>query len=131
MQTTKVKDSGMTFIDEWREFQLDAFNTAKDHGFHDGDSDEPNILNLQFEQRLMLIVGEVAEAHDDHRHGCGIQDMSLDEMTGKPGGIPSELADIVIRVADLAETYGIDLALAIGYKMMYNKDREFMHGRQF
>ncbi len=118
----------MGFIEEWREFQREAFNVAKDHGFHDGDSDEPDIMNLQFEQRLMLIVSEVVEAHDDHRHGCGIQDLYLDSAEHGPKGIPSELADIVIRVADLAETYGIDLGAAIGYKMLYNKDREHMHG---
>ena len=31
-------------------------------------------------------------------------------MEGKPEGVASELADVVIRVADMAEWYGVDLS---------------------
>ncbi|MGH2361613.1 MAG: hypothetical protein ACRDGM_13870, partial [bacterium] len=46
----------------------------------------------------------------------------------KPEGLPSELADIMIRAADTAETYGIDLEAAIMEKMAYNATRPFRHG---
>lgn len=46
----------------------------------------------------------------------------------KPEGIPSELADIVIRVADLCGFYGIDLEAAIKEKMQYNASRPYKHG---
>jgi NTP pyrophosphatase (non-canonical NTP hydrolase) len=46
----------------------------------------------------------------------------------KPCGFPSELADIIIRVGDLAYRYGIDLEKAIEEKMKYNATRTFMHG---
>ncbi len=128
---TTVKGNTMSFVNEWQEFQKEAFSVASEHGFHKDDSEEPDIMNLQFEQRLMLIVGEVAEAHDDHRHGRGIQDVFIDSVTGKPEGIPTELADIVIRVADLAEAYGIDLGSIIEMKMKYNEGREHLHGRKF
>jgi len=46
----------------------------------------------------------------------------------KPEGIPSELADVVIRVMDICGYYGIDLEAAIKEKMDYNKTRPLMHG---
>lgn len=49
---------------------------------------------------------------------------------GKPEGIPSELADIMIRVADLAGAYDIDLAKIIDQKMTYNASRPHLHGKK-
>lgn len=46
----------------------------------------------------------------------------------KPEGVPSELADIVIRAMDIAEFYGIDLGRAILEKMEYNQARPYKHG---
>ena len=51
-------------------------------------------------------------------------------QANKPEGIPSELADIVIRVADLCGYYGIDLEAAITEKMEYNKSRPYKHGNK-
>lgn len=48
----------------------------------------------------------------------------------KPEGFPIELADAVIRIMDLAERLGIDLAEMINLKMAYNSTREYMHGRR-
>ena len=46
----------------------------------------------------------------------------------KPEGFPTELADVVIRVGDLAGRLGIDLAAVIGEKMAYNITRPYRHG---
>jgi hypothetical protein len=46
----------------------------------------------------------------------------------KPEGIPSELADIVIRVGDATAEYGIDLAQEILLKQAYNSTRPHKHG---
>jgi len=46
----------------------------------------------------------------------------------KPEGIPTELADIVIRVMDYCGHEGIDLEKAILEKHEYNKTRPFKHG---
>jgi NTP pyrophosphatase (non-canonical NTP hydrolase) len=91
-------------------------------------------------------VGELYEAHRDGlapaehkyefpRRGLGADRRSdsmygdLDEELGKPVGVPSELADIVIRVANMCGEYGIDLDRAISEKMSYNRTRAYMHGR--
>lgn len=52
-----------------------------------------------------------------------------DGNVGKPVGIPSELADVVIRACQASGEYGIDLVRAIQEKMAYNATRPFMHGR--
>lgn len=47
---------------------------------------------------------------------------------GKPEGVASELADIVIRVLDSAKRHGIDIEDAIVRKLNYNATRGYRHG---
>lgn len=49
----------------------------------------------------------------------------------KPEGVAVELADAVIRIADLCGHMGIDLEAAIDLKMAYNETRPFKHGKKF
>ena len=42
-----------------------------------------------------------------------------------------ELADAVIRIADLCGYLGIDLDTVISEKMAYNETRPFKHGKRF
>lgn len=77
--------------------------------------------------RLMLIAGEATEAHEELRAGHRV-DEAYHSEGGKPEGVPSELADIVIRVFDLAGEAGIDLASVIAGKLAFNATRERMHG---
>lgn len=46
----------------------------------------------------------------------------------KPEGIPSELADIIIRVLDICARHHINIADAIADKMAYNETRPYRHG---
>ncbi len=46
----------------------------------------------------------------------------------KPEGIPSELADVVIRCCHYAGANGIDLAEAVEEKAFYNSTRPHKHG---
>lgn len=49
----------------------------------------------------------------------------------KPEGAAVELADAVIRIADLCGHLGIDLDAVIEEKMAYNADRPYKHGKRF
>ncbi len=95
------------------------------------------ILMMYNGNRLMLIAGETVEAHEEERSG---QDPSAtyykngthdDGTIKKPEGVPSELADVVIRVFDHAEELGVDLASVIEEKLKYNATRIAGHGRKF
>lgn len=49
----------------------------------------------------------------------------------KPEGVAVELADAVIRIADLCGHLGIDLEEVIEIKMAYNEGRPYKHGKKF
>jgi NTP pyrophosphatase (non-canonical NTP hydrolase) len=48
----------------------------------------------------------------------------------KPCGIPSELADVLIRVFHFCGKHGIDIEKAVHEKMAYNANRPFKHGNK-
>lgn len=97
-----------------------AHEIAKDHGWWDN----PNAGD--FATFIANVTGEVAEAWEEYRKG---KDVAMDYMVDdKPEGIPSELADIIIRVLDYAGGMGIDLQAAIDQKMAYNDTRPYRHG---
>ncbi len=55
-------------------------------------------------------------------------DATYTGLTAKPEGVPSELADVVIRVLDIADLYGIDLEATIAEKVAHNATRGHRHG---
>lgn len=77
--------------------------------------------------KLLMIHAEVSEAAEELRAGHDPRKNYLD-AAGKPCGFGSELADIVIRVADLAVTLGVDLEVEVGLKMAFNETRPHRHG---
>lgn len=99
-----------SFLQSFKALQEEAYNTAKEHGFHENDDHL-----LQVPTALALIHDEVSEALRAHRK------MNIQEM-------PAELADIVIRTMDLAALMKIELADAIIAKHLVNQKREFKHG---
>lgn len=76
--------------------------------------------------QLMLITSEAAEALEDVRAGHFAA--STNSQNGKPEGLPSELADIMIRTLDLADMLGIDMTRALEEKHSYNLGRAHRHG---
>lgn len=76
--------------------------------------------------RLMLIVGELAEAQEELRAGHAPTETYLKD--GKPEGFPIELADALIRLLDLAGWLGIDLDKAVKIKTRFNTTRPYKHG---
>lgn len=77
-------------------------------------------------ERLCLIHSEVSEALEAIRDGKLETYLRED---GKPEGLPAELADIVIRVADFAGSLGINLADEIRRKSDFNETRPHKHGK--
>lgn len=77
-------------------------------------------------EKLALIHSEVSEALEDYRE----DHMNTEIQYGnkKPVGFPSELADICIRVFDLAGALGIDLEKEITLKAQFNETRAVRHG---
>ena len=68
-------------------------------------------------EKLCLIHSEISEAMEGHRKG--LQDTHLPHRSA----IEVELADAVIRIADLAGALGLDLGAAIAEKMAFNAAR--------
>lgn len=73
--------------------------------------------NINVGEKLMLIVTEVGEAMEGHRKL--LSDDHLPERTM----LEVELADVVIRVFDLAGGMNLDVAGAIARKLEYNATR--------
>lgn len=46
----------------------------------------------------------------------------------KPEGVGSEMADVLIRLLDTCDVYGIDLAAEFQRKIAYNRTRPYQHG---
>ena len=82
-------------------------------------------------EKLALIHSEVSEALEAYREtpDTRLAETYFESATKpKPMGFPSELADVAIRLMDLAECLGIDLEAAILQKHAYNVTRERLHG---
>lgn len=92
--------------------------TAKEKGWYDGG-------DVNVPVKLCLVHSEVSEALECFRNKEPYLHYA---ENGKPEGIASELADVIIRVCDLAAAMGIDLDEAVDIKMAFNKTRPHLHG---
>lgn len=98
-----------------------AYENSKKHGFW---NEEKN-----FGEVIALMHSELSEAFEEHRNGKKINEIYY-EQGKKTCGIPSELADVVIRVFDFCGGNDIDLEKIILEKMQYNETRPYKHGKK-
>jgi NTP pyrophosphatase (non-canonical NTP hydrolase) len=120
----------------------EVYANAKAHGFHD--------VGRTVGDALMLVTTEVGEAYEAFREGGKLTDFlydpgswdpdtiaapsrefkDIDGKLRKPVGVPSEIADVIIRCLDFAGEHGIDIERAVREKMEYNRSRPFKHGNK-
>lgn len=99
----------------------EAYNNAKDHGWHDSDRTIGDMI--------ALMHSELSEALEEHRNGKTPNEVYYNtDKPDKPEGISVELADCVIRIFDFCGLHGIDLEEVLKIKMQYNKTRPYRHG---
>lgn len=106
------------FVDFFGNVSRSVHANARAHGWWEEPREDGTLI--------ALIMSEAAEALEALRKGN-----KPDEHCPQFSGAEVELADVVIRIMDMAEARGWNVAGAIVAKHEFNKGRPYKHGKEF
>jgi NTP pyrophosphatase (non-canonical NTP hydrolase) len=134
IETLMVAEGGV--MSTLAEKQVEVFEWAESKGWNDP--------GPTFGEAIALLHSECSEALEEYRvHGVEPYYMALTSLRGatakfvakdhdyqgeKPLGVPSEFADVLIRLLHYAQVFGVDLEAEYAAKMQYNHTRAYRHG---
>lgn len=108
-------------------FAEEAHEIARSKGWWD-DYEGRDLTPDEIAAKLALVHSEVSEALESVRNG---EELLWYGEGGKPEGVIVEMADAIIRLAELGTKLcgeGETIAHCIGVKMDYNRTRPHKHG---
>lgn len=111
------RDKNKSFVEEFKKIQKDVHKTANDKGWWENERNDGELI--------ALMHSELSETLEALRHN-NPQDDKIPEFSGAE----AELADVIIRIMDYAESRKFDIASAIIAKAEMNKKRKYKHGNK-